>query len=188
MIFGGNEIKGVTFLAKKTKILVTHSKRLQEVAEDDITFTKENADGLLLLHNDAFIISLNVLDFKMKRVLVDPWSSTNMIKWRVLEKSKLTRSIILATKILTDFDILIPANAEGVMKTALFEVVDGDMGYNIILGRPWLHEMKVVPSTYHQLLKFLTPKGIKQIRGDQPVAREMNAILVSNNKGKEHMS
>lgn len=30
--------------------------------------------------------------------------------------------------------------------------------------RPCLHEMKVVPSTYHQLLKFPTPEGIKQIR------------------------
>lgn len=37
MIFGGNEIKGVTFsAAKKTKVSITHSKRLRE---DDITFT-----------------------------------------------------------------------------------------------------------------------------------------------------
>ncbi|XP_070034585.1 uncharacterized protein [Nicotiana tomentosiformis] len=54
MIFGGNEINGVTFLAsKKTKVSVTHSKRLQEVAEDDITFTEADTDGLLLPHNDA---------------------------------------------------------------------------------------------------------------------------------------
>ena len=71
------------------------------------------------------------------------------------------------------------------MKTTMFEVVDGDMGYNIILGRPWLYEMKVVPSTYHQLLKLPTPEKIKQIRGDQLVAREMNAMLLSSSKGKE---
>ncbi|XP_019240713.1 PREDICTED: uncharacterized protein LOC109220702 [Nicotiana attenuata] len=50
------------------------------------------------------------------------------------------------------------------------------MGYNIILGRSCLHDMKALPSTYHQLLKFSTPQGIKQIRGDQPAAREMNSI------------
>ncbi|XP_070034988.1 uncharacterized protein [Nicotiana tomentosiformis] len=193
MIFGGNEINGVTFLAtKKTKVSITHSKRLWE---DDITFTEEDVDRLLLPHNDALVISLNMLDFKIKTVLVDPRSSANIVQWRVLEQAKLTGSIILTTKLLAEFnlasvttrgEILLLMNAEGVMKTTLFEVVDGDMGYNIILGRPWLHEMKVIPSTYHKLLKFSMPEGIKQIRGDQPAAREMNAISVSNSKGKEH--
>nr|XP_016513853.1 PREDICTED: uncharacterized protein LOC107830738 [Nicotiana tabacum] len=146
---------------------MTHSKRLQEVAEDDISFTKEDADRLLLPHNDAL---------------------------RVLEQAKLTGSIIQATKLLVGFnlasvttrgEILLSTNAEGVTKITLFEVVDGDMGYNIILGRPWLHEMKAIPSTYHQMLKILTPEGIKQIREDQPAAREMNAVSVSKSKGKE---
>ncbi|XP_070034870.1 uncharacterized protein [Nicotiana tomentosiformis] len=135
MIFGGNEINGVTFLAaKKTKVSITHSKRLRE---DDITFTEEDVDGLLLPHNDALIISLNVLDFKIKRVLVDPGSSANIIQWRVLEQAKLTGSIISATKLLVGFnlasvttrgEILLLTNDEGVMKTTLFEVVDGDVG------------------------------------------------------------
>ncbi|XP_070002907.1 uncharacterized protein [Nicotiana sylvestris] len=152
MIFGGNDINGVTFsVAKKMKVSITHSKRLWEVAEDNITLIEENADGWLLPHNDALVISLNVLDFKIKRVLVYPGSSSNIIKWRVLEQAKFTESIIMDTKLLVRFnlasvttqeEILLPANAEGVMKITLFEVVDGDMGYNIILGRPWLHEIK----------------------------------------------
>ncbi|XP_070049135.1 uncharacterized protein [Nicotiana tomentosiformis] len=78
MIFGGNEISRVTFSAeKKTKVSITHSKRLRE---DDITFTEEDADGLLLPHNDALVISLNVVDFKIKRVLVDIGSSANIIQ------------------------------------------------------------------------------------------------------------
>ncbi|XP_070034979.1 uncharacterized protein [Nicotiana tomentosiformis] len=190
MIFGGNEINRVTFSsAKKTKVSITHSKRLRE---DDITFTEEDADGLLFPHNDALVISLNVLDFNIKRVLVDPGCSANIVQWRVLEQVKLTRSIIPATKLLAGFnlasvttreDILLLTNTEGVIKITLFEVVDGDMGYNIILGRLWLHEMKVVPS---QLLKFPTPEGIRQIRGDQPITREMNTISISSSKGKEH--
>ncbi|XP_070041050.1 uncharacterized protein [Nicotiana tomentosiformis] len=165
MILGRNEISGVTFsAAKKMKVSITHNKMLRE---DDITFTEE----------------------------VDPGSSANIIQWRVMEQAKLTGSIIPTTKLLAGFNLanvttqgefLLLTNAEGVMKTTLFKVVDGDMGYNIILGRPWLHEMKVVPSTYHQLMKFPTPGGIKQIRGDQPSVREMNAISISSSKGKEH--
>nr|XP_016450943.1 PREDICTED: uncharacterized protein LOC107775707 [Nicotiana tabacum] len=154
MIFGGNEINGVTFsAAKRTKVSVTHNKRLREVAEDNITFMEDDADGLLLSHNVALVISLNVLDLNIKRVLVDLGSSTNIIQLRVLEQAKLTGSIIPATKLLTGFnmtsvtsrrDILLPTNVDGVTKTTLFKMVDGDMGYNIILGRPWLHEMKAV--------------------------------------------
>ncbi|XP_019252699.1 PREDICTED: uncharacterized protein LOC109231495 [Nicotiana attenuata] len=163
--------------------------------KDDITFTEEDADGLLLPHNDALVISFYVLDFKIKRILVDVGSSANIIQWRVLEQAKLTRSIILATKLLVGFnlvsvttrgELLLPTNAKGVTKTILLEVVDGNMGYNIIPGRPWLHEVKAIPSTYHQLLKFPIPKGTKQIKGNQPAAREMNVISVSNSKGKEH--
>ncbi|XP_070014491.1 uncharacterized protein [Nicotiana sylvestris] len=193
---GGDKINSVTFsAAKKTKVSVTHSKRLREVAEDDITFTEEDADGLQLPHNDVLVIFLNVLDFKINRVLVVPGSSTNIIQRRVLEQAKLSRSIIPDTKLLVGFNlasvttlgvILLPTNVKGVMKTTLFEVVDGHIVYNIILGRSWFYNMKVVPSTYHQLLKFPTFGGIKQIRGDQPVVREMNAISVSSSKGKEH--
>lgn len=84
---------------------MTHNKRLREVAEDDITFTEEDADGLLLPHNDALVISLNVLDFKIKRVLVDTGSSANIIQWRMLEQAKLTESIISTPKLLAGFNL-----------------------------------------------------------------------------------
>ncbi|XP_019235101.1 PREDICTED: uncharacterized protein LOC109215486 [Nicotiana attenuata] len=77
----------------KTKVSITHSKRLRE---DDITFTEENADGLLLPHNDALVVSLHVLDIKIAHVLVDPGSSDNII---------LTGSIVPATKLLAGFNL-----------------------------------------------------------------------------------
>nr|XP_016498896.1 PREDICTED: uncharacterized protein LOC107817557 [Nicotiana tabacum] len=81
MIFGGDEVNAVTFsTAKKMMILVTHGKRIREVSKDDITFIKGDVDGLLLPHNDALVISLNVLDFKIKRVLVDLGSLANIIQ------------------------------------------------------------------------------------------------------------
>ncbi|XP_070031994.1 uncharacterized protein [Nicotiana tomentosiformis] len=196
MIFGGVEVNRVTILAvKKTKISVTHGKRVREASEDDeITFTEEDVDGLILLHNDALVISLHVLNFKIKRVLVDPGSSVDIILLRILEQAKLTGNIVPTTKLLVWFnltsvstpgEILLPTHAEGVMNTTPFEVVDGDIGYNVILGRPWIHEMKDVPLTYHQLLKFPTLDGIKKIRGDQPAVRKMNIVTFSSSKVPE---
>nr|XP_016455225.1 PREDICTED: uncharacterized protein LOC107779332 [Nicotiana tabacum] len=131
---------------------------------------------------------------KIKRALVDPRSSANIIQRRVLEQAKLIGNIFPTTKLLVGFNLtsittqgemFMPTHAEGVMKNTLFKVVDDDMGYNMIFGRTWIHEMKDVLSTYHHLLKFPTPEGVKKIRGDQQAVREMNAINLSSNKGKE---
>ncbi|XP_075096101.1 uncharacterized protein LOC142174203 [Nicotiana tabacum] len=142
------------------------------------------------------VISLNALDFKIKCVLADPESSANIIQMRVLEQAKLIGSIIHATNLLAGFnlasvttrrEILLHMNVEGVMKMTLFEVVDSDMVIiSFLKDHGCTHEIKVVLSTYHQLLKFQTPEGIKQIRGDQSAVREMNVISVSSSKGKEH--
>ena len=37
---------------------------------------------------------------------------------------------------------------------AHFLVVNAQSSYNAIMGRTWLHNMEVVPSTRHQKLKF----------------------------------
>ncbi|XP_070050855.1 uncharacterized protein [Nicotiana tomentosiformis] len=36
----------------------------------------------------------------------------------------------------------------------VFQVVDMETSYNFLLGRPWMHMARVVPSTLHQMLKF----------------------------------
>lgn len=149
----------MTFLAaRKTKISVTHGKRICEVPEaDEITLNEEDKDSLMLPRNDGLVIFLN---YKIKSVLIDPGSSVNIIQLRVLEQAKLTNNIVLTTQVLDGFnltsvtiqgEIVLPTYAEEVMKSTLFEVVHEYMGYNVILDRPWIYDMEVVPSTYHQL-------------------------------------
>nr|XP_009798143.1 PREDICTED: uncharacterized protein LOC104244429 [Nicotiana sylvestris] len=38
--------------------------------------------------------------------------------------------------------------------TAWMHVIDAKTSYNLLLGRPWIHENKVVPSIYYQCLKY----------------------------------
>jgi hypothetical protein len=38
-----------------------------------------------------------------------------------------------------------------------FYVIDAATSYNALLGHPWLHENKIVPSTLHQCLKYKDP-------------------------------
>lgn len=53
-----------------------------------------------------------------------------------------------------------------------FSIIDGDSTYNVIMGRPWLHDLKAVLSTYHQVLKFPSSWGVQKILGDQSKARD----------------
>ncbi|KAL7102131.1 hypothetical protein ACP275_08G100100 [Erythranthe tilingii] len=39
--------------------------------------------------------------------------------------------------------------------STLFHVIDARTSYHLLLGRPWLHENGVVPSTLHQCFKYL---------------------------------
>ena len=50
-----------------------------------------------------------------------------------------------------------------------FVVLDSPSAYNMILGRPWIHKMRAVPSTFHQVIVFPTKWGIKEIKGEQSI-------------------
>lgn len=48
---------------------------------------------------------------------------------------------------------------EDMMTYVTFHVIDAITSTNVLLGRPWLHEHKVVPSTWYQCFKYKTPEG-----------------------------
>lgn len=133
-------------------------------------------------HHDALVISLYIANCFIKRVLIDNGSSANILFLNALRDMKVDESTITRkSTVLIGFsgeqkhsigEVNLHVWAEGVNLQTKFIVVDCPSSYNAILGRPWIHEMKVVPSTYHQVIKFPTPWGIKQISGAQRAARE----------------
>lgn len=46
------------------------------------------------------------------------------------------------------------------------QVLDLDLPYNILLGRPWIHSLQVMSSTYHQCIKFPFNGREITIKGD----------------------
>ncbi|XP_009777935.2 uncharacterized protein [Nicotiana sylvestris] len=152
VISGGEKINGVTYTATK-KVL----------EEDSITFDDTDADGVLSAHNDALVISLLIHGPNVKRVLVDPGNSVNIILLRVVNKMQANDKLIPKARILSGFDnssivikgeTILTTFAERVVKDTKFQVVEIDMAYDMILVRPWIHEMDAVPSTLHQVIKF----------------------------------
>ena len=49
---------------------------------------------------------------------------------------------------------------------ALFHVIDAKMTYNMLLGRPWIHQNGVISSTLHQCFKYCRNDEIKTVVAD----------------------
>ncbi|XP_060178113.1 uncharacterized protein LOC132608053 [Lycium barbarum] len=142
-----------------------------------LIFEMLQEQGTAIAEQGIAIAQLQSQDDKVKRILIDLGSSANIIRWRVVEQLKLLDQIIPVARILSGFnmasettkvEISLPINIDGTIQQTVFYVIEGDMKYNALLGRPWIQSMRAAPSTLHQLLKFPTPEGIKTIRGEQP--------------------
>ena len=53
-----------------------------------------------------------------------------------------------------------------------FIVVDAYSPYTAIVARPWLHTLGAVSSTLHQKVKYPSEGQIKEILGEQSLARQ----------------
>ncbi|KAG7557031.1 Reverse transcriptase domain [Arabidopsis suecica] len=125
----------------------------------------------------AIQTAVDVANFEVTRCLIDTGSSVDLIFLSTLQRMGISKADIIGPPApLVAFtsdtsmslgNIKLPALAAGVPKIVEFIVFDRPAAYNIILGTPWIYQMKAIPSTYHQCVKFPTPGGIGTIRGDQ---------------------
>ena len=65
--------------------------------------------------------------------------------------------------------------------TSRFLIVDASSAYNMLLGRPSLNSIGVVPSAYHMVIKFPTENGVGMVRGNQRIARECYSASIKQN-------
>ncbi|KAG7543161.1 Integrase catalytic core [Arabidopsis thaliana x Arabidopsis arenosa] len=139
-----------------------------------ISFDNSDTQGLTGPHDNALVITLDVANFEVTRCLIDTGSSVDLIFLSTLQRMGISKADIIGPPApLVAFtsdtsmslgNIKLPVLAAGVPKIVEFIVFDRPAAYKIILGTPWIYQMKAIPSTYHQRVKFLTPAGIGTIR------------------------
>ena len=59
-----------------------------------------------------------------------------------------------------------------------FIVVDAYSPYIAIVARPWLHTLGAVSSTLHKKIKYPSEGKIKEILGDQTMARQCMIVAI----------
>ena len=134
----------------------------------------------------------------MRCILVDLGSSTDLVQASVV--SHIGHSLTgleNSGRILSGFnglsttslgDIILPVQAGLVTLNVQFSVVQELSPFNVILGRTWLHYMKAIPSTYHQMVSFLTNEGQTDLYGSQLAARQCYQIARETGTSQEDAS
>ncbi|XP_019257882.1 PREDICTED: uncharacterized protein LOC109236121 [Nicotiana attenuata] len=187
MIIGGGDDAFVNSLKFTTthKLKRSITREWYDELEESIIFDKSDTPSLVFPHYDALVITLRVFDTDVRRIMVDDRSGACIIHPRVLTQMKLEDRIVPCCITLTGFnnavertsgDITLPVLAGGVILETMFHIMDQDTAYNAIIGRPWIHTMKAVPSSLDQVIKFPTPWGVFCIRGEQRTAQECYRI------------
>ena len=71
----------------------------------------------------------------------------------------------------------------------LFQVLSIQSSFNLILGRPWIHEAGAIPSSLHQKVKFIHEGRIITIQSDTDVITSSEPVLqISHSKNDLHLT
>ncbi|KAG5532133.1 hypothetical protein RHGRI_026670 [Rhododendron griersonianum] len=147
-----------------------------------IVFTDEDLGEVQVPHNDALVITLRIGEYDIERILVDSGSCTEVLYYDAFKKlglkqTDLEQSITPlvgfgASAVWPLGKVTLPVRAGTVVLRTDFLVVDVPSSYNAIIGRTWLHKIRAVSSTYHQMVKFPGSDGIEKIKGNQKSAQQ----------------
>ena len=130
----------------KARVNAFHTRGSREetkLIKGPISFPPINPNRVIVPHYDVH------------RVLVDPGSAADFLQLPAFNQMKLSSQMLNSTRrILSGFnnattttlgDIILPVHAGPFTLQVLFSIVEDLRPYNCIVGRAWLHSMKVVP-------------------------------------------
>ncbi|CAA7043061.1 unnamed protein product [Microthlaspi erraticum] len=142
-----------------------------------ISFTDRDAGGLDTPQLDPLVVTMQIHDCDVSKILIDTRRTVNLIFKETLdcmcvEENSIKPAVcpltgFTAEHVYTCGTVRLPVYIGGISKLKKFILMEKPAIYNIILGTPWLHEMRAVISTFHQCVKFPTPAGIFTLRGNQ---------------------
>ena len=73
--------------------------------------------------------------------------------------------------------------------SVFFQVLRIQPSFNLLLGRPWIHEASVIPSLLHQKVKFIHEGHIITIQFDKDVVTSFESVLqISHNEDDLHLT
>ena len=171
------------------------SKRAKGMASPILRFSDEDKVGTIQPHDDALVVTLKIGGYDVKRVLVDQDSAVEVIYPDLYKGLKLRPKDLTAyDSLLVSFEgktvtpkgqIRLPIQTGSDIVEVDFIVVDAYSPYTAIVARPWLHALGAVSSTLHQKVKYSLEGQVKEVIGDQAMARQCMVSAISRRPSTE---
>ncbi|XP_031285190.1 uncharacterized protein LOC116143884 [Pistacia vera] len=166
IISRGSKISGISYSSTKRHARANQHLEVKSIhpsprayTNQIIQFEDDEPATLAAPHHDALVISLQIANILVKKVFVDEGSSTNILFLEAVKAMGLDESNInKCPTILVGFnfkqkyiigEIALPVYVSGINKQTIFLVLHCASPYNVILGRPWIHDMRAVLSTFY---------------------------------------
>ncbi|XP_027915089.1 uncharacterized protein LOC114174447 [Vigna unguiculata] len=152
-----------------------------------IVFIDDDFHGLDHQQDDPIVITVEIENYAVKKVLVDQGSSVDILYWATYQKLQLPDTAMVpydepiygfsseqvSTQGYIDLHTVFQEGTQTKTIPIRFLIVDAPTSYNILLGRPSLNTLDVVVSTPHLAMKFPAPSDdILTTHYDQRLARE----------------
>ena len=140
-----------------------HANRAFVETTNVITFTDEDMEVQHPDHSRPLYVTTQINNVHIQRALVDTGASLNLIPTSTLKAAKISLNRVTGTPIevagfvgMQDYtirSIQLILRVGTIMALTRFHVINSAVSYHALLGQPWLHRHKLVPSTYHQCVK-----------------------------------
>ena len=135
---------------------------------DTLTFLRKDAQIISFNHNKPLYMEPKVNEISFKRALVSNGSFVNLISYQtfkvanIQEKKLVPHNLQLTTFASSFFTTKGHVNVDletGPLRAPTnFYMIDADVSYHMLLGRPWIHKNYAMPSTLYQHLKAIKDK------------------------------
>ncbi|XP_014490820.1 uncharacterized protein LOC106753514 [Vigna radiata var. radiata] len=168
----------------------THGVEVLKRTMLPITFTDEDFHAPDPEQDDPMVITVEIAQYEISKVLVDQGSSVNILYWKTFQQMDISEDLIVPfgeqlvgfagervdTQGYLDLRIRLGTNRSSEEKKVRFLLVEANTSYNALLGRPCLNLFGAIVSTPHLTLKYPTShKTICTVRADQKTIRECYA-------------
>ncbi|KAG5620527.1 hypothetical protein H5410_005745 [Solanum commersonii] len=141
-----------------TNLTVVYTLAL--IRSNTITFTNDEIPAEGAGHNRALHLIVKCERHYVKRVMIDGGSRVDIFPLSTMQRLKINRNRIRPNNVFvrayddlrrdTIGEIKLNMTIGPVDFMIVFQVMDMDISYNFLLGRPWIHMARAVPSTLHQ--------------------------------------
>ncbi|KAL8136225.1 hypothetical protein AgCh_010718 [Apium graveolens] len=179
------EIKGGSHSHPKSPGSGDEVFSIQPYPEMVISFSSKDYEGVNLNHNEAFVVTLDIFNNEVRRMLIDNGSSVNILFKHTMDRMKL--GSVCSNECREDplygfgnnlvpiqgtlyLPVIFGSAPNQVTHLIKFYVINTPSSYNGIIGRSALTRIQAITSISHLKIKFSTPTEIEEVKGDYEVA------------------